>query len=148
MKNAMNTLTGLIGEKRAEFYTKYLANGYKLTVYTLDGEYVIEDERGSVLESSFETGKDVQQAAGRWNVTNAVGHMEKVGEKTELTADEIEESPEVEEGNEVEVASAIDTAAELVAEGADIVEVVQLITVQKGDDIGAKVGAHFNALCK
>ena len=148
MTNAMNTLTSLIGEERAEFFTNYLKNGHTLTVYTLDGEFVIEDERGSVLESSFETGKDVQQAAGRWNVTNAVGHMEKSGEKTELTADmeEFEETPEVEETNEVEEMSAIDTAAELVAEGADVIEVVQMITVEKGYEIGKKVRDHFSSL--
>jgi hypothetical protein len=146
MTNAINTLTGLIGKERAEFFRGYLNNGYTLTVYTLDGEFAIEDERGSVLESSFETGKDVQAAAGRWNVTNAVGHMEQNGEKMELTADEIDETPEVEEGDEVEVVSAIDTAAELIAEGMSVEDAVSEITAIKGIDLGRQVHEHFRYL--
>ena len=148
MKNAMNTLTSLIGEERAKFYTGYLNNGHTLTVYTLDGEFVIEDKNGSVVDSSFESFNDTQAAAGRWNVTNAVKHMEQNGEKVELTAEQEEmTAPEViEEENEVEVMSAIDTAAEMIAEGASIQDAVAEITVIKGYEVGQAVNEHFKSL--
>ena len=149
MTNAINTLTSLIGKEKAEFYTSYLSNGNTLTVYTLDGEFIIKDKYNSTIESSFKTGADIETFAEIWGVDNVAKHMVKEGERLELSADmeEVEETPEVEESSEgIQEISAIDTAAELVAEGADINETVQMITAEKGYEIGNKVRDHFLSL--
>lgn len=148
MTTATAALATFIGEEKAKFYANYLANGYKLTVYTFDGEYVVEDERGSVMECSFDTMKETQAAAAKWGVRNAVIHMEKEGEMTEISEgmEPVVAEQTEEEKAEMEAISAIDAATELVAEGMAIEDVVTEITLLKGYDIGKRVLNHFQTL--